>query len=49
LHFFRFQHALSQNFVTSIDSSPREERTHFHPVPPFTNIVTGGKHLHGVG
>ncbi len=39
---FRFQHALSPNFVTSIDSSPREQRTRFHPVPPFTNIMTEG-------
>jgi hypothetical protein len=42
LHFFRFQHALSPNFVTSIDSSPREQRTRFHPVSPFTNIMMEG-------
>jgi hypothetical protein len=42
LAFFCFQHALLPNFVTSIDSSPREERTRFHPVPPFTNIMTEG-------
>ncbi len=32
----------SSNVITSINLSPREQRTRFHPVPPFTNIMTEG-------